>query len=331
MIKISFVLPCYNVDRYIADCLDSIYSQDMSEEEYEVICVNDCSSDGTRGVIAQYAASHDNLKLIDHKTNLTAGGARNTGLEAAEGRYIWFVDPDDAIVPKAVKSLYQAADTTSSDIFFFNFSTVDEKLNFIKNIETFSHADGHRGQDFVAEFFPGQLSTFCIVWRALFRTEFLRSQKLTFPVMRKAEDVAFLWPAIVKANSVSSSSEIGYVYRSNPYSIVRKKHEAKVLFSERILFGNEIVLLLKKGDTPLLPVIEKDMRQTLSWCANGNLVELKEMSAKERNAYYDEMQRHKEAVKRVRPYMNRKQRLLFFAPFGRRLWLYKVGFFCKYL
>ena len=96
MRKLSIILPCYNVERYIADCLDSIYTQDLTEDEFEVICVNDCSTDGTREVIENYA-SHSNLTLIDHAENLTAGGARNTGIKAAKGEYIWFVDPDDMV------------------------------------------------------------------------------------------------------------------------------------------------------------------------------------------------------------------------------------------
>lgn len=331
MIKISFVLPCYNVDRYIADCLDSIYSQDMPEEEYEVICVDDGSSDGTRAIIQQYASAHANLVPVFPPVHLNTGGVRDKGVEMAKGEYIWMADPDDVISPNMVGTLYQKASESKSDILFFNFQTVDEQLSFIKNCFVFSEIEPCSGQEYVARFYPGQMSQLCIVWWALFRTAFLRDNNIYVPHMRKASDVAFLWPALVKSKRVVCTNEIGYVYRNNPYSVVRKKHDAEVLFSERILFGNEIALLLKKGDTPLLPVIEKDMRQTLSWCANDNLVELKEMTAKERSAYYDEIQRHKAAVKRVRPYMNRKQRLLFFAPFGRRLWLCKVGFFCKYL
>ena len=106
MIKVSFVLPCYNVERYIADCLNSIYSQDFPEEDFEVICVNDCSTDGTREVIVHYAEQHSNLNLIDHKENMTAGGARNTGIKVAQGEYIWFVDPDDMIKSEKVRRLY---------------------------------------------------------------------------------------------------------------------------------------------------------------------------------------------------------------------------------
>ena len=83
--KFSFILPCYNIGRYVAGCLDSLYSQDIPETAYEVICVNDCSTDNTREVILSYSAKHPNLTLIDHTENLTAGGARNTGIQASKG------------------------------------------------------------------------------------------------------------------------------------------------------------------------------------------------------------------------------------------------------
>ena len=81
MIKLSFILPCYNVGRYIAACLDSLFS--LQEIEFEVICINDCSTDNTRNVILDYAKRYSNLVFIDHLYNKTAGGARNAGIEIA--------------------------------------------------------------------------------------------------------------------------------------------------------------------------------------------------------------------------------------------------------
>ena len=79
-IKLSYILPIYNVERYLIDCLDSIYAQNIPEESFEVICVNDCSPDCSRDVILEYQKAHKNLVLIDHTENKKAGGARNTGL-----------------------------------------------------------------------------------------------------------------------------------------------------------------------------------------------------------------------------------------------------------
>ena len=96
-IKISFILPFYGVERYIGKCLESIYQQDIPEDQYEVICINDCSPDDSEKVVLQYAEKHANLQLIKHDVNKKLGAARNTGLKAARGKYVWFIDTDDYI------------------------------------------------------------------------------------------------------------------------------------------------------------------------------------------------------------------------------------------
>ena len=88
MIHISFILPVYGVEKYISECLDSIYSQDMPESDYEVICVDDCSPDRSNEIIRQYQQKHNNLILIEHKINKMSGGARNTGIRNAKGEYV---------------------------------------------------------------------------------------------------------------------------------------------------------------------------------------------------------------------------------------------------
>ena len=95
VIRMSFILPFYGVERYIGKCLDSIYHQDIPEDQYEVICINDCSPDNSEQIVLQYAQEHTNLKLIKHDVNKKLGAARNTGLRAAQGNYVWFIDTDD--------------------------------------------------------------------------------------------------------------------------------------------------------------------------------------------------------------------------------------------
>lgn len=190
-VKLSFILPCYNVERYIADCLDSIYAQGLLESEFEVICVNDCSTDGTRNIILEYSKIHDNLFLIDHTQNLTAGGARNTGIDNAKGDYIWFVDPDDMVKANMAEPLYEKASTNNLDILFFNNDIVDEHLSYLETENVFVDTETLSGQDYVIRYFRNQLSKLCIVWRCLFKTTFIKNNVLSFPQLRKAQDVIF--------------------------------------------------------------------------------------------------------------------------------------------
>jgi len=113
MISLSFIVPFYNVEKYIGACLDSLYAQDISEEEYEVICVDDCSPDKSRDIVLKFQRKHDNLKLITHEENKCLGGARNTGINVAKGKYLWFVDSDDMIRPNCLKTLISLCEKMS--------------------------------------------------------------------------------------------------------------------------------------------------------------------------------------------------------------------------
>ena len=324
MIKLSFILPCYNVERYIADCLDSIYAQDLPEDEYEVICVNDCSTDGTRELIVHFAEQHSNLTLIDHQENLTAGGARNTGIKAAKGEYIWFVDPDDMIKSEMVSEVYEAAHEAQLDILMFNFDAVYENRAFMTSVKHFKDSEVMTGQDFVVTFFPGRFSKLCIVWRCSFRTDFLKKSLLSFPQMRKAEDVIFVWKAMLSSLRVKSLDEIAYVYRINPYSVGGAKLSAVAFFSERILYACEIVKMLETSELIINETIRMDMEKTARWCVNSNLPTLKKMSETELGDYYYEIVKHGGEIKKIKPYMGRKNRFLYSTIGGRRFWLFKV-------
>lgn len=94
-IFLSIVIPVYNGSETISRCLDSIWSQGLNENEYEVICVNDYSTDKTMEVISRIQKNHANLRLLSNEYNKRAGGCRNYGVRAAKGEYILFIDADD--------------------------------------------------------------------------------------------------------------------------------------------------------------------------------------------------------------------------------------------
>ncbi len=323
----SFILPCFNIGRYIAGCLDSIYAQDIPEDEFEVICVNDCSTDDTREVILSYAANHPNLTLIDHTENLTAGGARNTGIEASKGEYIWFVDPDDAIKPDCLQELYAKARETGVDILFFNYDDADENLEVQREDRTYPDSVICNGQEFILKYFKDRFSTFGIIWREIYRADFIRETGLRYPIMRKAQDVVFLWKMMLRAERVCSVSKAYYIYRSNPYSVTKHQTVAKVAFSDRILRAAEIIRMLEKNE--VLPDLKTDMLRSARWCANSNMELLSQMSKEELGRYYGEMIRHKDALAVVRPVMNRKHRILFNRTLGKWWWLAKAGLMCR--
>jgi glycosyltransferase involved in cell wall biosynthesis len=113
-IKISVIVPIYNVERYLTGCLASIASQTFPKESFEVILVDDGSTDGSAAIARRFAASQPHFKLISQE-NRGLSAARNTGLGVARGTYFGFVDSDDFVAPEMFEELYEASQTRGSD------------------------------------------------------------------------------------------------------------------------------------------------------------------------------------------------------------------------
>lgn len=102
---LSIIIPVYNVEQYIRRCLDSIYCQNIDEEQFEVIVVDDGTPDNSMVIVEEFALSHQNMTVI-HQNNEGLSVARNTGLKNARGEYIWFVDSDDWLMNDAFSVLF---------------------------------------------------------------------------------------------------------------------------------------------------------------------------------------------------------------------------------
>lgn len=115
--KVSVIIPAYNVEKYIAPCLESILNQSL--KDIEIIAVNDGSSDKTADIIAEYAAKDKRITLINKK-NGGQSSARNMGMEIAQGRFIYFMDADDILSADALESLYIRAEEENLDVCYFD-------------------------------------------------------------------------------------------------------------------------------------------------------------------------------------------------------------------
>lgn len=110
---ISIITPVYNTEKYLSECLDSIFSQTI--KDFELICVDDGSTDNSLNILNNYQNKHKNLKIISQK-NGGPGVARNTGIDNALGKYICFWDSDDIFEPDALEKMYNQAEETKADI-----------------------------------------------------------------------------------------------------------------------------------------------------------------------------------------------------------------------
>ena len=132
---ISLVIPIYNVEKYLADCLTSCINQTL--HNIEIICVNDCTLDNSRAITEDFARRDSRIKIIDHEKNKGLGAARNTGLTHAQGEYVWFVDSDDYIAENACQLLYDTACLHQVDILCFDAISVNESNNIYEVCEAF--------------------------------------------------------------------------------------------------------------------------------------------------------------------------------------------------
>ena len=119
MVKVSVIVPCYNVEQYIEECVRSLCGQTL--EEIEIICVDDGSSDSTPALLDELAAD-DSRVIVLHQENGGAGAARNAGLELARGEYLSVLDSDDLYNEKMLEAAYVKALLTDSDVVMFRSS-----------------------------------------------------------------------------------------------------------------------------------------------------------------------------------------------------------------
>ena len=124
--KISVIVPVYNVDKYIEKCLDSLVHQTFDPSYFQIILVNDCSTDKSLSIIKKYLSKYKNIILINNNKNEGPGNTRNKGLKFAKGKYVFFLDSDDYISKTALSIVYNKAKKYNADVVAYNFTKVTE-------------------------------------------------------------------------------------------------------------------------------------------------------------------------------------------------------------
>lgn len=327
--QLSIILPCYNVAPYIGRCLDSLLAQDITPEEYEIICVDDCSSDNTVNIIQDYQSKFSNITLFKHNTNKTAGGARNTGLTIAKGDYIWFVDPDDCVEPNVIGGIFKKAIAIDADLLFFNMNHIDED-NKIHHILQFSDIDEILpGQEFVLKYCPQKrLAEITSIYRCFYKRSFCIENGISYPEIKSSQDVIFIWRCLLLSCRVSSISTICYNYirRLNSTTGNKGKYNANAIVSSSLLFPNE-VLNLSNEFSFCQQCFKDDLKFVIRNAINDNARKLLSATTKERIRFRKEILNYSQIIETLSPFMNRKTRRLFNYKLPSATWLCMV---CAY-
>jgi len=238
MVKLSFIIPCYNAEKYISRCLDSIYNQDIPESEFEVICVNDCSPDNMREIILEYQKQHSNLILIEHEISKRPGGARNTGLKNAKGKYIWFIDSDDYIKVNCLKELLFEMEKYSLDVLNFELMKEDSSKQW-KLLLASESTEIITGAQFLDNL-AGRYSVNGSSSSKIYKADFLFTQNLKFPEIGFFEDQVFNLQAVFLAKNFKHKQIAYYYYCYNENSIMNTRSSYKVKL-DVLCYANRIL------------------------------------------------------------------------------------------
>jgi glycosyltransferase involved in cell wall biosynthesis len=229
--EISIIVPVYNVENYLEDCLDSILAQ--SFQDFEVILVNDGSTDRSGLICDDYAKKDVRIKVV-HQEYRGVSSARNVGVANAEGEFIGFVDSDDRIDIHMYKTLYELCKETSSDISICNLGReIDGKLVNKDTREFLKEMDNEEG---LRELFKGVLFRFSLC-NKLFKKSCFKD--VVFPEGRIHEDLATTYKLFAAAGKSIYTNYIGYIYVKRQNSILTAKYHGKRL--QAFLGWDEII------------------------------------------------------------------------------------------
>lgn len=210
--RISLIVPSYNVESFLKRCIASCLDQDLSMDDYEIIIVNDGSTDNTLQ-IAQSLCKNNNVKILN-KDNGGLGSARNAGLNVAQGDYVWFIDSDDWISANCLNEVIMKSRVESCDVLCLMSSVYYSEDNIVPYVK-FKSKDSRTGVKALKSFIDPGVPFY------VFKRSFLINNQLHFVEGIYHEDSEFTPRALYTAKKVSYLSKVLYFIYPNPNSITR--------------------------------------------------------------------------------------------------------------
>jgi len=290
-VKVSIIVPVYNAEKYLEECLDSLLNQTL--DDYELILVNDGSKDSSEEILREYAEKYPRkLKYITVE-NGGQGRARNIGIEMAQGEYLGFADSDDWVDPTMFEKLYNAAVECDAD------------MSLCDCIECYS--DGRTNYFSMTEYVhPMHITT--SVWNKLFRSELAKT--ISFPHGLWYEDLTYVISFVLKARKIVPVHEGLYYYRIGQLSTMTNNNSRKNLDIIKILEGLKKDMLPEYKDDFETLVIRHILLDTVNRVAAQNSPDKKDV-IKELLKY---VHKHIPSLKSCKAYMDEtsKRKLIMF-------------------
>lgn len=284
MVKISVIVPIYNVEKQLSRCLESILKQE--ENDLEIILVNDGSPDNSGEIAKEYATRYPDKILYFEKENGGLSDARNFGIKHSSGKYLAFVDSDDYITENLFKDLapYMEADY---DMVKFKISVINEDGSVInKNYSPiFENKSGEEAFDIL---YKSDVMTE-VAWGYIYKREFFVNNNFEFAKGLYHEDFGLIPLVLIKASKVASTDVFGYNYVQTKTSITRGNEELRYRRAEDLLKHYDYMLeKIKKYN------VSKITKQNIKiYYTNCIILELNNLNDEEQRRYIKQIRKRK--------------------------------------
>ncbi|MEU0336917.1 CDP-glycerol glycerophosphotransferase family protein [Streptomyces sp. NPDC006193] len=225
MPRFSVIVPCYKVQGYLRECLDSVLGQSFGD--LELIAVDDCSPDGCGAILDEYAARDPRVKVLHLPENVGLGRARNAGVPHAGGDYLFFLDSDDTLTPGALRAVAdRLAESGDPDVLVFDYARTywwgGARRNVLAGVLAEAGPDA-----FTAAAYPRILDLLMVVWNKVYRRDFVAEHGFEFPP-GYYEDTPWTFPVMLSARRIAVLDRICVHYRQrrqgNILSTTSRKH-----------------------------------------------------------------------------------------------------------
>lgn len=234
---LSIVIPVYNVEKYLTRCLDSILKQEVNFS-YEIIAVNDCSTDSSYSILLDYINKYDNIILVNHKSNQRLSIARKSGIDLCKGDYIMHIDSDDWIEANCLQKIHSIITNSQPDVVVFNYfiENSNQIRNTIKNInQTHNVTEKKTAQ----KFFLGA------PWNKIVKRQLLEEITFGSVGINNGEDLVYSTEIYFKANNILLSNFSFYVYYNNLASLTKLDNSLNFISNQELVLS-QLSILIKK-------------------------------------------------------------------------------------
>lgn len=275
--KFSVIIPVFNSEAFLKKCIGSIVEQEY--RDYELILIDDGSTDRSRQICEEYAAQYENIRVICQE-NSGPSAARNRGIDCARGDYVTFVDSDDWVKPGYFRGLADAV-AEKPDLVFFGTGHFDGQTEVAKVFPEANVTGNEQVTAFITEHYSA--GDICGVVNKAFSTAMLRAQAVRFPVGTVVEeDLQFVLLAADKAQSLRSVQGVLYCYNRRAFGSITTKYNPQKFDSKTRAYREELRIAEKWNSGRLAAIFHDNYLSYISSCINNLMYEACPLSKREK-------------------------------------------------